>query len=65
MAVQSKVDKDVQKMFDEIKHPEHGKKYIYERAEINGVHKVYKREFGAEHSTRQLISEYKSGGKHD
>ena len=57
MAVQSKMDKDVQKMFDEIKHPEHDKKYIFERAEINGVQKVYKREFGAEPSTRVLISE--------
>ena len=65
MALQSKMDKDVQKMFDEIKQPEHGKKYIYERAEINGVQKVYKREFGADPSTRQLISEYNSGGKHD
>ena len=65
MALQSKMDKDVQKMFDEIKQPEHGKKYIYERAEMNGVQKVYKREFGADPSTRQLISEYNSGGKHD
>ena len=40
------------------------RKYIYERAEINGD-KVYKREFGADPSTRQLISEYNSGGKHD
>ena len=64
MAVQSNLDRDVQEMFDEIKHPEKSK-YIYERAEINGVHKVYKREFGADPSTRQLISEYNSGGKHD
>tara|TARA_B100000965_G_scaffold338189_1_gene305287 strand:- start:410 stop:595 length:186 start_codon:yes stop_codon:yes gene_type:complete len=52
------VDKDVQKMFDEIKHPENNKKWIYESAEINGVHKVFKREFGAEPSTRTLISEH-------
>ena len=53
------VDKDVQKMFDEIKHPENNKKWIYESAEIGGVRKLYKREFGAEPSTRVLISEHK------
>ena len=37
-----------QKMFDEIRHPENDKKWIYESAEIGGVSKLYKREFGAE-----------------
>ncbi len=48
------VDKQIDKMMAEIKDPgSTDKKYIYERA----GNKVYKREFGAEPSTRQLISE--------
>jgi len=54
------VDKDIDKMMAEIKNPgSTDAKYIYERAVINGVEKLYKREFGANPSTRQLISEYK------
>ena len=41
MAVQSNLDREVQEMFDEIRHPEKSK-YIYERAEINGVPKYIK-----------------------
>ena len=47
------VDKDIDKMMKEIKNPQQGKKWIFERADD----KVYKREFGAEPSTRVLISE--------
>lgn len=48
------VDKQIDKMMAEIKEPgSTDKKYIYERA----GNKVYKREFGADPSTRQLISE--------
>jgi|ETNmetMinimDraft_22_1059887.scaffolds.fasta_scaffold126344_2 hypothetical protein len=47
----AEVDKDIDKMMDEIKNPQHNKKWIFERA----GDKVYKREFGAEHSTRVLI----------
>ena len=48
------VDKAIDKMMAEIKDPgSTDKKYIYERA----GNKVYKREFGAEPRTRQLISE--------
>jgi hypothetical protein len=47
----AELDKDIDKMMEEIKKPQHGKKWIYERA----GEKVYRREFGAEHSTRELI----------
>ena len=48
------VDKQIDKMMAEIKEPgSTDKKYIYERA----GNKVYKREFGADPNTRQLISE--------
>ena len=48
------VDKDIDRMMAEIKDPgSTDKKYIYERA----GNKVYKREFGAEPSTRVLSSE--------
>ena len=50
----AELDKDIDKMMAEIKDPgSTDKKYIYERA----GNKVYKREFGAEPSTRVLISE--------
>ena len=46
------VDKDIDKMIEEIKNPQQGKNWIYERA----GDKVYKREFGADPSTRILIN---------
>ena len=46
------LDKDIEKMIQEIKEPQHNKKWIYERA----GNKVYKREFGAEPRTRILIN---------
>ena len=46
------VDKDIDKMMKEIKNPQQGKKWIFERADD----KVYKREFGADPSTRILIN---------
>tara|TARA_B100001287_G_scaffold99493_1_gene83678 strand:+ start:532 stop:702 length:171 start_codon:yes stop_codon:yes gene_type:complete len=46
------VDKDIDKMIEEIKNPQQGKKWIFERADD----KVYKREFGADPSTRILIN---------
>ena len=47
----AELDKDIDKMMEEIKKPQHGKKWIYERA----GEKVYRREFGAEHDTRVKI----------
>ena len=50
----AELDKDIDKMMAEIKDPgSTDKKYIYERA----GNKVYIREFGADSSTRVLISE--------
>ena len=46
------LDKELDEMFEEIKNPKQEVKYIYERA--NG--KVYRREFGANSSTRELIN---------
>ena len=59
----AELDKDIDKMMAEIKDPgSTDKKYIYERA----GNKVYKREFGADSSTRVLISEWqKWGGQND
>ena len=51
----AELDKDIDKMMAEIKDPgSTDKKYIYERA----GNKVYKREFGADSSTRVSISEW-------
>ena len=51
----AELDKDIDKMMAEIKDPgSTDKKYIYERA----GNKVYIREFGADSSTRVLISEW-------
>jgi len=48
----AELDKDIDKMIEEIKNPQQGKKWIFERA----GDKVYKREFGADPSTRILIN---------
>lgn len=46
------LDKELDDMFEEIKSPKQEVKYIYERVD----NKVYKREFGADPSTRVLIN---------